>query len=227
MLRQLQQEIGRESEGGVTEEYGTGESEQKKGNDATSVCVLRLEAGHCVGALCAYLSDSVLQDTLATHILDLHSVSDWAVLQARAISLSSALQLASGRIVDLRLRDAVKKCVVALATSDRVPVCESGLRCVSSYLNHLEGDGAEMMSTLCQVHKDSIVCVCVCVCVCMCVLNQMGGENKLLLGNKFKCKFVRGCRSDWEGEKPENQQLSIVVHPTMERWCVSLSETVY
>ena len=111
----------------------------------------RLEAAQCVGCLCVYLSDTQLQNTLATYILDLEGVSDWAVLQARATSISTALLVAAYRIVNLGLRDVVAKCVVSLASSDRVPVCESGLKSLTSFLNHLEGDGMEVIPTLCQV----------------------------------------------------------------------------
>lgn len=110
-----------------------------------------MAAAECVGSLCAYLSDTQLQNTLATHVLDLDGISDWAVLQARATSISVALLVAASRIVSLGLRDVVKECVVSLASSDRVPVCESGLWSLASYLNHLEGDGAEVIPTLCQV----------------------------------------------------------------------------
>ena len=113
-------------------------------------CNLRLEAAQCVGSLCAYLSDTQLHNTLATHVLD-QDVSDWAVLQARATTISSALLVASSRIVALGLRDVLTTCVTSLATSDRVPVCESGLKSLGSFLNHVEGDGKEMVAPLCQV----------------------------------------------------------------------------
>ncbi len=116
----------------------------------------RLEAARCVGALCAYLSDTQLQNTLATHVLDLDGISDWAVLQARAVTISSALLVASSRMVALGLRDVVTRAVICLATSDRIPVCESGLRSVCSFINHIEGTGEEMISSLCQVIKVSL-----------------------------------------------------------------------
>ena len=104
-----------------------------------------------MGVMCAHLSEPLLQSTLSSHVLHLDSVTDWAVLQARATSLSSALLVASDRIEALGLREVVRKCVVSLATSDRVPVRESGLGCVASYLNHLKGDGSDMIATLSQV----------------------------------------------------------------------------
>lgn len=113
--------------------------------------MFRLEAAQCVGSLCAYLSDTQLHNTLATHILDQEDVSDWAVLQARATTISAALLVASSRIVALGLRDVLTKCVVSLAMSDRIPVCESGLRSLRSFINHVEGDGKEMTTPLCQV----------------------------------------------------------------------------
>ena len=118
--------------------------------------VSRLAAGQCVGSLCAYLSDTQLQNTLATCILDQDGISDWAVLQARAATISAALLVASSRIVALGMRDVVAKCIVSLATSDRVPVCESGLRSVASFINHVEGNGKEMIPPLSQVmHLDA------------------------------------------------------------------------
>ncbi len=104
-----------------------------------------------MGSLCVYLSDTQLQNTLATHVLDQDGVTDWAVLQARATTLSTALLVASSRVMDLGLRDVVTRCVSNLATSDRIPVCQSGLRCLGSFVNHVEGDGKEMLAPLCQV----------------------------------------------------------------------------
>ena len=110
-----------------------------------------MEAAQCVGSLCTYLSDTQLHHTLATHVLDQDGVSDWAVLQARATTLSTALLVASSRIAALGLRKVVTRCVISLATSDRIPVCESGLRCLGSFVSHMEGDGEEMVGPLCQV----------------------------------------------------------------------------
>ena len=104
-----------------------------------------------MGSLCVYLSDTQLHGTLATHVLDQDGVSDWAVLQARATTISSALLVASSRIVALGLRDVVVSCVVSMAKSDRVPVCVSGLQGIASFLNHVEGEGREMLPSLCQV----------------------------------------------------------------------------
>ena len=78
-------------------------------------------------------------------------MSDWAVLQARATTISAALLVASSRIVALGLRGVLTRCVVSLAQSDRVPVCESGLKSLRSFVNHVEGDGKEMIEPLCQV----------------------------------------------------------------------------
>ena len=84
-------------------------------------------------------------------MLDQEGVSDWAVLQARAATISSALLVASSRIMGLGLREILTKCVISLAKSDRVPVCQSGLKSLCSFINHVEGDGKEMSVPLCQV----------------------------------------------------------------------------
>lgn len=104
-----------------------------------------------MGSLCAHLSDTQLHNTLATHVLDLNGVSDWAVLQARATTISAALLVASSRIMSLGLREVVAKCVVCLASSDRVPVCVGGLEAIGSFANHVEGEGKEIIPPLTQV----------------------------------------------------------------------------
>lgn len=104
-----------------------------------------------MGSLCAYLSDTQLHSTLATHVLDQDGVSDWGALQARATTLSTALLVASSRITALGLRGVVMQCVVGMATSDRVPVCVSGLHCIGSFVNHVEGEGKEILPPLAQV----------------------------------------------------------------------------
>ncbi len=106
-----------------------------------------------MGSLCSYLNDTQLHSTLAMHILDQDGVSDWAVLQARATTLSTALLVASSRIEALGLREVVTRCVVSLASSDRIPVCEAGLRALGSFINHMEGEGQEMLAPLCQVRQ--------------------------------------------------------------------------
>ena len=111
----------------------------------------RLESSCCVGALCAFISDEELLSLFQTSLLEREGVSDWAVLQARATSLSSALTIAPTRIIELGLRERVAAAVSALATSDRIPVCESGLKSARSFVNHIGGDVSLMVPLFCQV----------------------------------------------------------------------------
>ena len=77
----------------------------------------------------AHLSDAELQSHLSSSLLNMESVTDWSILQGKATALGTALSVAADRIVELGLREEAAKCVVALATSDRIPVCEAGLKC--------------------------------------------------------------------------------------------------
>ena len=115
------------------------------------VHVFRLEAARCEGHLCAHLGDTELQYHLSSSLLNLDGVTDWSQLQAKATALATAVGVASERIVGLGLREEVCQCVVTLASSDRIPVCESGLRCLESFANHVEGDVSALYGPLCQV----------------------------------------------------------------------------
>ena len=96
-----------------------------------------MEAARCEGQLCAHLSDSELQTHLSSSLLSMEGVTDWSLLQAKATALATALSVAAEKIVELGLGEEACKCVVALATSDRVPVCEAGLRSLESFVNHV------------------------------------------------------------------------------------------
>ena len=112
----------------------------------------RLEAARCEGQLCAYLSDTELRSHLSKSLLTMEGVTDWSLLQAKATALATALSVAADRISELGLREEACRCVVSLATSDRVPVCEAGLKCLESFVNHMTGgDVSPMYSPLCQV----------------------------------------------------------------------------
>ena len=53
--------------------------------------------------------------------------------------------------MELGLREEVCQRVVTLATSDRVPVCEAGLKSLESFVNNVEGDVTPMYTPLCKV----------------------------------------------------------------------------
>ncbi len=90
---------------------------------------------------------------LTASILSLNNEggSDWAVLQARAVALSATLEVAAQRLLDLGLKRDVADTVVALATSDRVPVCVSGLQCLGSFVNKMDDDSAFVIGALKEV----------------------------------------------------------------------------
>lgn len=86
----------------------------------------------------------------------MESVTDWSMLQGKATALGTALSVAADRIVELGLREEASRCVVALATSDRIPVCEAGLKCLESFVNHVKGgDVSPMYPPLRQVRDKS------------------------------------------------------------------------
>ncbi len=114
----------------------------------------RLEAASCLGLLSSFLPDADFMQLLTTSILSLNNEggSDWAVLQARAVALSATLEVAAQRLLDLGLKRDVADTVVALATSDRVPVCVSGLQCLGSFVNKMDDDSAFVIGALKEVY---------------------------------------------------------------------------
>lgn len=114
-----------------------------------------MEAAHCEGQLCAHLSESELRSHLSSSLLTLEGVTDWSLLQAKATALATALDVAAERIEGLGLREEACRCVVALASSDRVPVCEAGLKSLESFVNRVKGgDMSPLYTPLRQVREE-------------------------------------------------------------------------
>ncbi len=88
--------------------------------EGTSQETNRLEAARCLGVLSAHLPNPELCGILKGSLFVSEGVSDWAVLQARATALSTALKAAGGRVVELGMEGETREAVMQFATSDRV-----------------------------------------------------------------------------------------------------------
>ena len=104
-----------------------------------------------MGLLSSFLPDSELEQLLTSSILSLDTATDWAILQARATALSVTLDVAAQRIEGVGLKRQVADAVVALATSDRVPVCVSGLQCLGSFMNKMADESSFVVGALKEV----------------------------------------------------------------------------
>ncbi len=111
----------------------------------------RLEAASCLGLLSSFLPDDELEQLLTSSVLSLDNSADWAIMQARATALSATLEVATQRMLDLGLKKQVAEAVVALATSDRVPVCVSGLQCLGSFVNKMSDNSPFVVGALKEV----------------------------------------------------------------------------
>ena len=80
----------------------------------------RLQAAQCTGILCCHLSDDQLTSVLRDTLLRADGESDWSLLQARATSLSAAVEAAAARIEGVGMEGEVVNACVKFATSDRV-----------------------------------------------------------------------------------------------------------
>eukprot|EP00731_Ephydatia_muelleri_P027538 Em0019g411a len=155
---------------GALEKGGTQISEKLSGEimetlgafKNTTQEVNRLEAAACRGLLAFYLS----VDQVKLAIMDLVQivgVPDWTILQAKAISLSSLLQHGFDRVVAVGLKEEACAAVVAYATSDRIPVCLSGLKALHNFM--MQDDEQEtILSALCQTLKHPSIEVRVAAC---------------------------------------------------------------
>ena len=59
--------------------------------------------------------------------------------------------MAAERIEGVGLKRQVADAVVALATSDRVPVCVSGLQCLGSFMNKMADESSFVVGALKEV----------------------------------------------------------------------------
>jgi hypothetical protein len=108
----------------------------------------RLTASSCLGILCSCLSDDQLISLFRSHLVNTVSSNDWGTLQAKGSSLSSAIDCVADRIVECGLQDEVENAVVNLGKSDRIPVCITGLDCMSSYINQFNVTPNSFLLTL-------------------------------------------------------------------------------
>ena len=80
----------------------------------------RLQAAQCTGVLCCHLHDDQLTSVLRDTLLQADGESDWSLLQARATSLSAAVEAAAARIEAVDMERDVVNAAVKFASSDRV-----------------------------------------------------------------------------------------------------------
>lgn len=81
---------------------------------------VRIEAAHCLGILCHYMSDESLTDILQTTLLKVHGSKEWSTLQAQAKALSFVILSDYLRITQLGFQEKLLIGIVAYAKSDRV-----------------------------------------------------------------------------------------------------------
>jgi HEAT repeat protein len=148
----------------------------------------RLQAAQCTGVLCCHLSDDQLTSVLRDTLLQADGESDWSLLQARATSLSAAVEAAAARIEAVKMERDVVNAAVKFASSDRIPVCVSGLQAVGSCINHLATDPAVVLPAFTQglTHSSTDIRIAACdVCSCLKVSPDplLSAVLPLLLGN--------------------------------------------
>ncbi|XP_060079689.1 stalled ribosome sensor GCN1-like [Ylistrum balloti] len=96
----------------------------------------RAVAAGCLGALCTALSEAELKDTLIQHLLDADPSQDWMLRQGRSMALGVALKEVPSKLTGTGLERSIEDYITELATSDRIPLCISGYRCMGFLLNY-------------------------------------------------------------------------------------------
>ncbi|XP_077995202.1 stalled ribosome sensor GCN1-like [Glandiceps talaboti] len=109
--------------------------------------VSRLCAAGCVGALCKCLPDNELVPLLDDHLLGKLNFKDWMLRHGHSIAVAVALKEAPERILAERA-DAIMTSAMSNATTDRIPICVSGIRSLGFLMNHYMTQGQPVQQSI-------------------------------------------------------------------------------
>jgi len=119
---------------------------------------IRVAAGGCVGSLAIIVPDPELDSIINDHLIVNDPTVDWTVRHGHAIALSAVLHDAVERIVSQGLFEVVTDAAVAHATTDRIPICSSGVRSLGFILAHsviqCDSPPAQVLQTLLKVLQE-------------------------------------------------------------------------
>jgi hypothetical protein len=94
----------------------------------------RTVAAACLGSLCRCLDAELLALVMNTDLLDTDESRDWTLNHGRSIALSTALKDSADRLLTVENQPRIKTALVTFVSSDRIPICMSGLRGVAYWL---------------------------------------------------------------------------------------------
>lgn len=97
---------------------------------------IRVAAGGCIGSLAIIAPDTELESIINDHLIVNDPTVDWTVRHGHAIALSAVLHDAAERMVSQGLFEVVTNTAVAHATTDRIPICSSGVRSLGFIFAH-------------------------------------------------------------------------------------------
>ncbi|XP_071180493.1 stalled ribosome sensor GCN1-like [Mytilus edulis] len=116
----------------------------------------RSAASACLGAMCGSLSDVDLTDVMISHLLDSDPSQDWMVKHGQGIALGVALRESADKLCK-QFEDSITKTVLDLTTSDRIPLCLCGYRCLGYLLIYQQSKGqlkTELLTSLIKGMKN-------------------------------------------------------------------------
>nr|XP_022338883.1 eIF-2-alpha kinase activator GCN1-like [Crassostrea virginica] len=97
----------------------------------------RTATSGCVGSLCKILPEEELTEIMIQQLLDTaESGADWTLRHGRSQALAVALKEAAPKIWTPTFQSSIVKCLSGLIDSDKVPLCQSGLRGLGYALLH-------------------------------------------------------------------------------------------
>ncbi|XP_019853006.1 PREDICTED: eIF-2-alpha kinase activator GCN1 isoform X2 [Amphimedon queenslandica] len=148
----------------------------------------RFKSANCLGIILMYLSDAQLVDIMKNDVINLTGIGDWGVLQSKGITLKSAIDTDTDRIIDCDLKDDMESAILQLANSDRVPVCITGLDCITSFINQFKETPPTFLVALtdCLTNVSSDVRQFACTC-CGNVMNPSDEFLKTMIGPLLVC----------------------------------------
>lgn len=93
----------------------------------------RMTASGCLGALTVSLPKDILTDLMITHLLDTDTGVEWTLRHGRSVALAVSIKEGVYQKLVPGLQESVLQVIAHLTTTDRIPICLSGLR-AATYL---------------------------------------------------------------------------------------------
>jgi len=116
----------------------------------------RMAAAGCLGHLLQHLLPHEKERLIESQLLNVDPTLGWEVQQGRAVALFVALKAAPQELLSIGADEKLQQVIAACVGSDRVPVCQAGLRALAFYFISILNDALPVPPSLLQALAKSM-----------------------------------------------------------------------